>query len=845
MFAQDALDGSEILGITLTARSKGEDKIPMCGIPYHAAPAYIAKLTKAGRKVAICEQASDPTLPGIVKREIVRIITPATTLDENVLEDKSSNYLGTLVRAGDAGYVFVLAELSTGEINLINIATEEDLLSEMQKYRPREMILLAMDEVENDGLKKDNLSGWRKNFPAIFWHEEKLVINYLEKLAEHFGQEKLAGMKLNGDQLIALGLSVAYLESTQRTVVGQGSALAHMKEVRVLSKGTLMTLDESTIKNLEILENAREKKTEGSLLGVLDKTVTNAGGRLLKKVLVEPLIDRAAIEERLQIIDFLLGHQALLLDLRTMLKGVMDVERILGRLTLRSGNARDMRGLINSYKAMAGVKKMLADNGGILWDKIGVNIDLLEGLMLHLDSAVVEEPPFSTREGGMVADGFNAELDEYKTLSRDGKGFIQAMQIREVERTGINSLKVKFNKVFGYYIEISNSNLAQVPADYTRKQTLANAERFSTPELKEYEEKVLGAEEKICEIESRIFEILRADILEVTAEIKKGANTIAMLDVCSDFALVSWENAYVRPEIVGHDLNGGIGDLKIENGRHPVIEKLNPQDKFVPNDTILTEKERMILITGPNMGGKSTFLRQTALIVLMAHLGMYVPASSAVIPLVDRIFTRVGASDNLVKGQSTFWLEMEETALILKQATARSLVILDEIGRGTSTFDGVSIAWGIMEYLHDKIGAKTLFASHYHELIKLADTLVSAANFSVKVLENESDGVVFLYKIGRGGVDKSYGVEVARRAGLPNEVIARAKEILIDLEKENIGTGQQSFDFAEMEMQREHREIAKDNQKESALLDALKAVDANSMTPLEALNKINDWKKLL
>lgn len=843
MFDKDALEASEILGIVLTARNKGDGKMPMCGIPFHSSAGYIAKLTRAGRKVAICDQTSDPSLPGIVKREIVRIITPGTTLDENVLDEKTSNYLAAL-----CGMSMVLTELSTGEISMVNSGNEEELLNEIQKYKPREIIFAGTQAnggsgpadggspTSNDGNERAR-TALKKHFPGIFWHEERLPADYGSKLAAHFGAENLQGLNLGKEGLMALGLIISFLENTQRTKVGEGAALAHLKEVRVLSRGELMTLDESTIRNLEILENAREKKVEGSLLGVLDKTVTNAGGRLLKKVLVEPLTNGAAIEERLNMIEFLLGRQEMLLDLRVGLKGVMDTERILGRLTLGSGNARDLRALVNSYKAMVAVRWMLESGGGILWEKIGERINLLASLIGELQAAVVEEPPFLTREGGMIADGYDADLDQYKNLSRDGKSFIQALQTREIERTGINSLKVKFNKVFGYYIEISNVNLGLVPADYTRKQTLANAERFSTPELKEYEEKVLGAEEKIFEIEERIFESLRGMVLRATAEIKAGAAAISYLDVMADFALVSWENNYVRPQLIE-------GDLRIENGRHPVIEKLNPQDKFVPNDTFLTEQERMILITGPNMGGKSTFLRQTALIVLMAHLGMYVPASAAMIPLVDRIFTRVGASDNLVKGQSTFWLEMEETALILKQATARSLVILDEIGRGTSTFDGVSIAWGIMEYLHNTVKAKTLFASHYHELIKLADTLPNAANFSVKVLENDSNGVIFLYKIGRGGVDKSYGIEVARLAGLPNEVIARAKEILIDLEKENIGTGQKSFGF-EASIGREHQALEVVREPHSPALEALREMDANTMTPLEALNKLNDLKKLL
>jgi DNA mismatch repair protein MutS len=524
------------------------------------------------------------------------------------------------------------------------------------------------------------------------------------------------------------------------------------------------------------------------------------------------------------------------------MKEILDLERIVGRLSLSSGNARDMRGLAASLGALEKLADLLSERCPEMAERNPYRLQLLPELRLELERALVDEPPLSVRDGGMIRDGYNAELDQLRALSREGKGFIQALQSREIARTGINSLKVRYNRVFGYYIEVSNANLDQVPEDYVRKQTLANAERFSTPELKQYEEKVLTAEEKILAIENRLFEQLRGQILAAAESIKEGAAAAAHLDVMVSLALTGWENRYTRPRL-------GTGfDLRIIGGRHPVIEKLNPQDKFVPNDTVLTSDRRLALITGPNMGGKSTYLRQTALIVLMAHLGMYVPADSAEIPLVDRIFTRVGASDNLVKGQSTFWLEMEETAQILRQAGEKSLVVLDEIGRGTSTFDGVSIAWGVLEYLHGKIGAKTLFASHYHELIALADTLPRAANLSVRVQESPQ-GVVFLYLVGEGGVDRSYGIEVARRAGLPDEVIARAKEILRDLEKENIGSGQQSFGFWA-----EHNangvagcQAAERTRPERshAGLQRLRELEIDRLTPLEALNKLEEIKKLI
>jgi len=833
MFGQDALEASEILGIVLTARNKGDNKVSMCGVPYHAAASYIAKLTRAGRKVAICEQVSDPALPGIVKREIIRIVTPATTLDENVLDDRAANYLAALVINED-GFGLSLVELSTGEFNIDPVADEQAVSDAFQKYRPKEIIYPDTSSVQ----------AWSKQYAAAFWHAEELPIDWEENLEAHFGTFEMASRSLSKAEKMAAGLALHYLTTTQKTEPGRDN-LRHLKNLSH-HENKLMVLDEATIKNLEILESLREKKAEGSLLNVLDKTVTSGGGRMMKKTLIEPLSDISAIEERLALIDLLMKKQKMILDLRLVLKAVMDIERILGRLNLGSGNGRDLRGLISSFRALAQLRELLEKEGGDVFKNVGRKIQLLNGMIDELDRALVEEPPFTVREGGMIREKYSRELDDLRSISQQGKSYIQALQAREIERSGIGSLKVRYNRVFGYYIEVSNANLSQVPADYTRKQTLANAERFTTPELKEYEEKVLTAEEKIVTLEFQLFEKLRLMVLEKTAEIKASAAAAAYTDTIVSLALVGWENRYTRPRI------SEAFDLRILGGRHPVIEKLNPQDKFIPNDTVLTDSERLALITGPNMGGKSTYLRQTAIIVLMAHLGMYVPAESAEIPLVDRIFTRVGASDNLVKGQSTFWLEMEETSLILQKATEKSLLILDEIGRGTSTFDGLSIAWGVMEYIHDKLKAKTLFASHYHELIKLADTMPRAANFSVKVRENDGEGIVFLYKVGPGGVDRSYGIEVARLAGLPYAVIERAKEILADLEKEQIGTGQQSFGFSQQTLAGDTGGDGGPSLRQSvradrihAGLENLRNLDLNQLTPLEALNKLSEIKKIV
>ena len=830
MFEADALEACEILGITLTARSKGENKVPMCGIPYHAAAGYISKLTRAGKKVAICEQVSDPTLPGIVKREIIRIITPGTTLDENVLDQKTSNYVAAIVGDEKAGFSMAWADLSTGEFNLTKLQNEQEMVSAIEKYRAAEILVDKDHELDFMVLLK--------RFPTIFWHGEEIGQINDEDLSDRF--ENMAGNGVDVAARQAASLLLSYLKSTQK------SELGHMKKLQIVNNAELMTLDDSTIRNLEILENAREKKTAGSLLGVLDKTLTAGGGRLLKKILVQPIRTKLIIEKRLNRVEFLLKKQNLLLDLRELLKKVADTERMLSRLSLGSGNARDLRGIINTFQVFAEIKGLLMSvEESDLLAVVG-RINLLDGVMREVDAALLQELPLLIREGGMIAENYNAELDEYRRLSKDGKEFILALQTREIARTGINSLKVKFNRVFGYYIEISNSNLAQVPADYTRKQTLANAERFSTPELKEYEEKVLTAEEKIFAIEERIFGELREKVLGFVSEIKNTAEAIAYIDVLANFALVSWENNYVRP-VISEDY-----DLQIIAGRHPVIEKLNPRDKFVPNDTVLTSQGQLSLITGPNMGGKSTYLRQTALIVLMAHLGMYVPATKATVPMVDRIFTRVGASDNLVRGQSTFWVEMEEAAMILEAATEKSLIVLDEIGRGTSTFDGVSIAWGIMEYIHNRIGAKTLFASHYHELISLADKLPRANNLCVKVQESEQDGVVFLYQIGQGGVDRSYGIEVARLAGIPGEVVSRAKEILKDLEGEKIGGIGQDSGLAELGGNErihgvisvnEERLVDVKSEELKKFVGDFSGIDLNNITPLEALNKLSEAKK--
>lgn len=811
MFFEDAIEASGLLQLTLTARNKGDHKAPMCGIPYHAAQNYIAKLTRQGKKVAICEQLSDPNLPGIVKRDVVRVITPGTTLDENVLDMKANNYIAAIAEK-NGRFGLASADLSTGQFQVTETDTLKDFLVELERLHPVEALV-------EGGLRSS----------AITRNLERLSTFFFEHPASD--AQGPAGER-------AVEMLLDYLKQTQK------NDLSHMREARRYSTQDFMALDESTLKNLELLSTLRENGREGSLLWVLDETITSMGGRRLRHVITHPLLRKADIEERLEAVEGFVRKPVALDDVRESLKCILDLERLLARLSLGHGNARDLLALRNSLKSVPTTQRLLADFGSALAKKIRQNLHGLPDLVEILERAIVDEPPLTVREGGMIREGYNLELDEIKTISREGKGYIQSLQEREIARTGINSLKIRYNSVFGYYIEVSKANLHAVPQDYIRKQTLVNAERFITPELKEYEEKVLGAEEKIVAMEYEIFNALREKVVAEIARIQELADAVAQLDVLCSFAKVALNQGYCRPAIT-EDYG-----VMIHGGRHPVIEKISFSGTFVPNDTTLNDEQKLLLITGPNMGGKSTYLRQTALIVLMAHLGSFVPAERAQIGLVDRIFTRVGASDNLVRGQSTFMVEMQETAHILEHATSRSLIILDEVGRGTSTYDGMSIAWAIVEFLHDRVGAKTLFATHYHELISLADKLPFARNASVAVKENADEGVVFLYKIVAGGVDRSYGIEVAKLAGLPPEVVAKAKQILVDLEE---GSHQAAIQ-AELEdptkripsdqmplFKRQQR--LPDKPQNHKVVEELQKIDVNSLTPIEALNRIAELKK--
>lgn len=827
MFKEDAVKASKILDITLTARGKGEgnEKMPMCGVPYHAVENYIAKLTRAGCKVAICDQISDPKLPGIVQRDVTRIITPGTTFNDNILDKKANNYLVSIVFVGGV-YGLAYADITTGDFYTTEISGESEMLTEFTKLYPAECIYNG-DFIESASgqLLKDSFE-YTSFFPFENYKENEDVI------CDHFKIHNLNGFGIEGKSaaIMAAGRLLAYLLETQK------NELKHIGKIKYYSINDFMPLDEATLKNLELLYTLRDQQKEGSLLSVLDETLTSMGGRMLKKWLTQPLLSRPEIEKRLNAVYEFVENHSTLGDLREILKNILDIERIISRLNLGTGNARDLIALKNTINEIPKLKGILN----------GMNSELLKSefkdlvvLKKLIENAITQEPPAILRDGGMIKEGFNTELDELKNISKEGKNFIKDLQEKEIKRTGINSMKVKYNKVFGYYIEISKANLANVPEDYIRKQTLVNAERYITPELKEYEEKVLGAEEKIVGLEYDLYQKVREEVIKFTGEIQFNAQIIASLDVLSSFAYVSKLNNYCKPQITDED------KIEIINGRHPVIEKMTFSGDFISNDILLDNNEnQLLLITGPNMGGKSTILRQVALTVLMCHIGCFVPAERAEIGLVDRIFTRVGASDNLIKGQSTFMVEMQEAANILNNATERSLIILDEIGRGTSTYDGVSIAWAITEYIHNHIKAKTLFASHYHELISVVESLAHAKNMSVAVKEKEG-GVIFLYKLQEGGIDRSYGIEVARLAGLPGEIIEKSKHILKDLEEDVIDknikreVSKKSFNEDQMALFNEPRL----QQNLSKIKEELNSLDINGLTPLEALQKLDELKK--
>ncbi len=819
LFGADAKEASRILNIVLTARHKGTDhETPMCGIPYHALNNYLSKLIKAGKRVAICEQLSDPSLPGIVKREVIRVITPGTTLEESGLAEKNNNYIVALSLSKNI-WGLAVSDLTTGEFKVLETGDEDLLRNELFRLAPAETI--AHKSLIEDIKFKKIFDGLRNlNAYALSAFDEPYGI-----LTSHFKQKNLQSFGIENLKIgiEAAGLLLGYLIDTQKT------KLEHISKITLYNTSAHMTLDEATIKNLELFATTNNEY-QGSLLSILDRTLTNMGGRMLRRWLLTPLIKKSEIIERQEAIkDFVrLPNRAN--DIREQIKDIADLERLLGRIGCNKAFPRDLCALKVSLNKVPVIKELLVDSQVGKLKELGVQLGDHHVLVGYLDSVIMDEPSALLSEGGIIKDGYNEQLDELRQIARGGKDWLLAYQAKEIERTKINTLKVRFNKIFGYYIEVTNSNLSQVPADYTRKQTLVNGERFTTPELKEYEEKILSSEERIIKLEQQIFLEAVETVTRSFAEIQKAAEALSQLDVLLSFAENASLNGYVCP-IINEE-----GIIDIKNGRHPVIERFI-SDPYVPNDLEMNHiKNEFILLTGPNMSGKSSFLRQTALISLMMQMGSFVPAESADLCVVDRIFTRVGASDNLTHGVSTFMVEMQEAANILNNATHDSLIILDELGRGTSTSDGLSIAWSIIEYIHNHLGAKTLFATHYHELTEIIAKLERTENYCVAVSEKEGK-VVFLHKILKGASSESYGIEVARLAGLPDELIARAREILQSLDKkiEIKGVSKSVQSSLPLPM----------TSKEKAVVKNIGELNIDALTPLEALQKMAELKDKL
>ncbi|MGH7799478.1 MAG: DNA mismatch repair protein MutS [Thermodesulfobacteriota bacterium] len=824
MFFEDAKTASKILGIALTSRNKSEkNSVPLCGVPYHSAEPYVAKLLQHGHKVAICEQVEDPKFAkGIVERKVIRILTPGVILDTEKLDSKSNNFLASIYFDGKS-YGFSYADISTGEFRTSSFSTLDELLDELAHLEPKE-ILLTEELYQNDELSSFFSLGWDPLLTRI-----DSYIWDLDRAREHL-EEKLASKTLE-----AFGL-----ENHPESIAACGALVHYLKEIQIEDKPPLedplyyqttdyLLVDESTKRNLEIVRTIRGESESGSLLWVLDETLTAMGGRLLKKWINYPLIDIEKIRERLNAVEELKEKPSFRKMVRGALKEISDIERLIGRISTTSARPRDLGALRDSSYFISNIKGILSDFQSTPLARIRDVLDDLANIRELLEGSLVDEPPICSRDGGIIKDGFNSELDELRVTRRDGKKWISALETKERKLAGINSLKVGYNKVFGYYIEVTKPNLHLVPENYIRKQTLVNAERFVTPELKEYEEKILGAEEKILELERDLFNEIRERVAKESERIRQTASLIAELDVLSSLAEVADKYNYTKPDV------SDSGIIELRESRHPVVERMNLGERFVSNDiTLDTEENQFLIITGPNMAGKSTLIRQVALIVLMAQIGGFIPAREGRIGIVDRIFTRVGASDSLARGQSTFMVEMVETAYILRHATQRSLVVLDEIGRGTSTFDGMSIAWAVGEFLHD-LGCRSLFATHYHELAQLAITKRRVKNYNVFVKEDKGK-VVFLRKLIPGAASHSYGIQVARLAGVPERVLKTAREVLFKLEKaeSNLGSAIRGGQLGLFEK--------KEDEIGDEVLEEINKLDPNSMTPLEALSKLMEIK---
>ncbi len=838
MFFDDALTASKELEITLTGRSCGqEERAPMCGVPYHAVDGYLSRLVAKGYKVAICEQTEDPReAKGLVKREVTRIVTPGTNLDIQAMDDSRNNYLLCVAYLPEKTGISI-ADVTTGDYYLTEVEDIRKLQDEINKYAPSEVICneaFLVSGFDLDGLK--NRLGTAVYALGNHYFDEE---SCRKCLAKHFHVSSLLGLGIEEFPvgILAAGALLQYLYETQMT------SLEHFTHLNPYVTNKFMLLDSATRRNLELLETLREKQKKGSLLGVLDKTKTAMGGRLLRKYMEQPLIDKQDIENRLDAVEELCKNSMLRDELREYLTPIYDLERLLGKVSYRTANPRDLIAFRSSLEMLPSIKTILRDANTSLLTELEVQIDDLSDLFHLINSAIVDEPPLAVKEGGIIKEGFREQIDELRTAKTEGKNWLVALENEDKERTGIKNLRIKYNKVFGYYFEVTNSYKELVPEDYIRKQTLANAERYTTPRLKELEDTILNAEDKLCSLEYDTFCEIRETIAAGIERIQQTARAIAGLDVLASFSFVAERNHYVRPAL------NEKGIIDIKDGRHPVVEQMIPNDMFIANDTFLDNNKHCIaVITGPNMAGKSTYMRQTALIVLLSQIGSFVPAAKANVGIVDRIFTRVGASDDLASGQSTFMVEMNEVANILRNATSKSLLVLDEIGRGTSTFDGLSIAWAVIEHISNRkiLGAKTLFATHYHELTELEGKMDNVNNYCIAVKE-KGDDIVFLRKIIKGGADKSYGIQVAKLAGVPDMVIDRAKEIVEQLSDNDITEKVQRI---EVNVKNEKTKPVKydeidleqislfDTVKDEDVVKELVEIDITNLTPMDALNTL-------
>ena len=838
MFFEDAITASKELEITLTGKNCGlEERAPMCGVPYHAVDSYLNKLVTKGYKVAIVEQVEDPaTAKGIVKREVVRIVTPGTNLNTSALDETKNNYLMSIVCVENC-FGIAIVDITTGDFFVTEVENNRALLDEIYKFMPSEII--CNDAFLLTGIDIDDLKN-RLNitlFQLESWYFDDDMCK--KALTDHFKVYDLSALGIDNYDVgtNAAGALMQYLTETQK------NSLSHLTQIIPYSTNKFMILDTSTRRNLELCETLREKQKRGSLLWVLDKTKTAMGARMLRSYIEQPLIDKESIIKRQKAIEELNKSLITRDELREYLSPIYDLERLISKVAYKSANPRDLIALLNSLKMLPHIKTVIQDFRSPLFKEITEELDVLDDITSLIDNSINEDPPINIKEGGIIKEGYNEEVDRLRKAKTEGKTWLAELETKEKEKTGIKGLKIKYNKVFGYYLDVTNSYKDLVPDYYVRKQTLTNSERYTTDELKQLEDVILGAEDKLFSLEYNIFSEIRDEISSQVVRIQTTAKALAKIDVFASLAYVAEHNNYVKPNI------NEKGIIDIKNGRHPVVEKMMPDSMFVTNDTYLDmNNNRVSIITGPNMAGKSTYMRQTALITLMAQIGSFVPATSANIGVCDKIFTRVGASDDLASGQSTFMVEMTEVANILRNATPKSLLILDEIGRGTSTFDGLSIAWAVVEHICDikLLGAKTLFATHYHELTELEGTMKGVNNYCISVKE-QGDNIVFLRKIVKGGADKSYGIQVAKLAGVPDSVINRAKELVAELSNADITAKAKEIaanmtpgnsikgvnDNVEL-----HQMSLFDTVKEDDIITEIEELDLGTMTPIDALNHL-------